>query len=121
MLKFAADENFNNRILRALRRFAPELDIVRIQDTIAFGKDDPTVLDWAAQEDRLLLTHDVQTMPDFAYARTASGLAMPGVIEVNDRATLVNIIEDIVLLAQASSTSEWDGQVIFVPFTWKNR
>jgi predicted nuclease of predicted toxin-antitoxin system len=121
LLKFAADENFNNRILRALHRFAPELDIVRIQDTVAFGKDDPAVLAWAAQESRLLLTHDIQTMPDFAYARIASGLVMTGVVEVNDRAPLVNIIEDIVLLAQASSASEWDGQVIFVPFPRKNR
>jgi len=33
MLKFAADENFNNDILRGLLRKIPELDIVRIQDT----------------------------------------------------------------------------------------
>ena len=49
MLRFVADENFNNRILRALRRDTPELDIIRVQDTEIYQADDPTVLEWAAQ------------------------------------------------------------------------
>jgi hypothetical protein len=32
MLRFCADENLNNNILRGLLRHLPELDIVRIQD-----------------------------------------------------------------------------------------
>lgn len=32
MLRLAADEDFNNRILRGLIRRQPELDIVRVQD-----------------------------------------------------------------------------------------
>jgi len=32
MLKLAADENFNNDIIRGLLRRKPDLDIVRIQD-----------------------------------------------------------------------------------------
>lgn len=61
MLALAADENFNNDIVRGLRRRMPELDIVRIQDAGLSGADDPTVLEWAAREGRILLTHDVST------------------------------------------------------------
>lgn len=32
MLRLAADENFNNDIIRGLLRHKPDLDIVRIQD-----------------------------------------------------------------------------------------
>jgi hypothetical protein len=32
MLRFAADENFNNHIVRGLLRRNPDLDIVRVQD-----------------------------------------------------------------------------------------
>ena len=62
MLRFAADENFNNDIVRGLRRRKPELDIVRVQEAGLSGAVDPDVLEWAAREGRVLLTHDVATM-----------------------------------------------------------
>jgi hypothetical protein len=67
MLPMAADENFNNEILRGLRRRDPSLDIVRVQDAGLSGADDPTVLEWAASQQRVLLTHDVSTMTAHAY------------------------------------------------------
>lgn len=69
MLKFLADENFDNTIVRGLFRRNPTLDIVRVQDVGLSGKDDPTVLEWAAQEGRILLTHDVATITRYAYDR----------------------------------------------------
>ena len=57
MLRFAADENFNNDIVRGLRRRKPELDIVRVQEAGLSGAVDPDVLEWAAREGRVLLTH----------------------------------------------------------------
>jgi len=48
MLLLAADENFNNDIVRGLLRQKPSLDIVRIQDVGLSGADDPTILEWAA-------------------------------------------------------------------------
>ena len=67
MLLLAADENFNNDIVRGLLRRKPDLDIVRVQDAGLSGADDPTVLEWAAQERRVLLTHDVSTITHHAY------------------------------------------------------
>jgi hypothetical protein len=55
MLRFAADENFNNDIVWGLLRRNPQLNIVRIQDAGLAGADDPTVLAWAADEGRILL------------------------------------------------------------------
>ena len=48
MLMLAADENFNNNIVRGLFRRNPQLDIVRIQDVGLSGADDLTILEWAA-------------------------------------------------------------------------
>ena len=64
MIRLAADENFNNNIVRGLLRRNPNLDIVRIQDVGLSGTDDPTVLKWTAREERILLTHDVSALPD---------------------------------------------------------
>ncbi len=85
MLRLAADENFNGDIVRGLLLRRPELDLIRIQDAGLEGADDPTVLAWAAENDRILLTHDRATMPDFAYARLGSGQPMPGLFVLNDR------------------------------------
>ncbi len=115
MLRLAADENFNNNIVRGLLRREPELDIVRIQDTSLSGADDPTILEWAAQERRILLTHDVSTITKYAYERVRAGLAMSGVFEVNRDIAIGHVIEDILLLVEYSLDGEWEGQVHYLP------
>lgn len=77
MLRLAVDENFNNDILRGLLRRKPELDIVRVQDVSLSGADDSTVLEWAARDRRVLLTHDVTTLTRHAYERIQAGQTMP--------------------------------------------
>lgn len=66
MLRFVADENFNGDIVRGLLLRQPDLDIVRVQDVDLAGSDDPDVLAWSAENDRIILTHDRATMPDYA-------------------------------------------------------
>lgn len=39
MRRFLADENFNNRILRGLRREISDIDILRVQDTHVYQAD----------------------------------------------------------------------------------
>ncbi|TVL97482.1 MAG: hypothetical protein CV087_22265 [Candidatus Brocadia sp. WS118] len=115
MLLFAADENFNNNIVRGLLRRRPELDIVRVQDSGLYSADDPAVLEWASKEDRILLTHDVSTITKHAYERVQNGLPMPGVFEVNYATPIGIIIEDILTIAECSLDGEWEGQVRYLP------
>lgn len=115
MLRFATDEDFNNRILRGLLRRNPALDIVRAQDAGLKGKSDPEVLEWAATEGRVLFTHDVTTMKQFAEDRIAAGLPMPGLFEVNQKLPIGQAIEEMLLLAECSLEGEWEGQIRFLP------
>ena len=80
MLRLAADENFNGDIVRGLLRRNPKLDIVRVQDVGLSGADDPSVLQWAADQGRD--THDISTLAKHAFDRIAAGQPMPGVFEV---------------------------------------
>ena len=82
MIRLLADENFNASIVRGLVRRLPHLDIVRAQEVGLGGADDPSVSAWAAQDGRVLLTHDVRTVTKFAWDRVARGDLMPGVVEV---------------------------------------
>ena len=115
MLRFLADENFNNQIVRGALRRNSNIDIVRVQDVALSGADDPTVLEWAAQQGRVVLTHDVETMTNFAYERVQAGLSMPGVFEVSRRVPIGLAIEEILLLGECSLEGEWEGQVRFLP------
>ena len=115
MLLLVADENFNNDIVRGLLRKKPNLDIMRVQEVGLRGADDPAILEWAANEGRVVLTHDAATMTNYAYERVRAGLSMPGVIEVADDLPLGQVIEDILLLAEYSITGEWESQVIYLP------
>ena len=88
---------------------------MRVQDVNLSRADDPTVLAWAAQEGRIVLTHDVATMITFAYERIQSGLLMPGLFEVSRRVPVGLAIEEIILIAECSLAGEWEGQVRFLP------
>jgi hypothetical protein len=46
-MRFAADENFNGKMLSGLLRRLPELDIVRVQDTDMLGTPDPELYQFA--------------------------------------------------------------------------
>lgn len=115
MMRLLADENFNNDILRGLLRQLPTLDIVRVQDTILYKAPDPAVLAWAAQENRVLLTHDVQTMNHHAYQRIETGQKMPGVIQVDADLAIGKAIEDLLLVIGASKPDEWENCIIHIP------
>lgn len=115
MLRLLADENLNNNIVRALQLRAPALEIVRVQDVGLIGQDDSIILEWAAKERRLVVTHDVSTMTRYAYDRIAAGESMPGLIEVAFGEQLRVVIDDLLLLATASEEGEWEGQVLYVP------
>ena len=116
MLRLAADEKFNSDIVRGVLRQRPDLDIVRIQDVALSGADDRTVLEWAAGQGRVLLTHDVTTLTRYAYDRARAGQPMPGVFEVSRRVPLGQAIEDLLLLAECSREGEWEGQIRYLPF-----
>lgn len=115
MLKLLADENFDNNIVRGLRRRNSNIDIVRVQDVGLSGEDDPTVLQWAAQENRVLLTHDVATITRYAYERLAQDLPMSGVIEVGVDAPIGRVIEDILIIWECSLEGELEGQIQYLP------
>jgi predicted nuclease of predicted toxin-antitoxin system len=115
MLRLLADENFNGDIVRGLLLRQPDLDIVRVQDVGLAGADDPDVLVWAAENNRIILTHDRATMADFAYERVAAGEEMAGVFILNDRFPVGQAIEEILLMVVCSEQVEWSGRAVHVP------
>jgi hypothetical protein len=115
MLRLLADENFNGDILRGLMLRQRNLDVVRVQDVGLSGVDDPDVLAWAAENDRIVLTHDRATLPDYAFERIAAGDAMAGVFIVNDRFPVGRAIEELLLMVECTEQAEWSGRAVHIP------
>jgi predicted nuclease of predicted toxin-antitoxin system len=97
VIRLLTDENFDGDILRGLVRRMPSLDVVRVQDVGLTETPDPTILAWAAAEERVLLTHDFDTVPGFAYDRVRSGQSMPGVFLVCDQMPKGQAIDELLL------------------------
>ena len=97
MLRLLADENFNGDIVRAVLLRQPDLDIVRVQDVGIAGAADPFILAWAAANDRIVLTHDRATLPDYAY-----------------RFPIGEAIREILLIIAVSEQPEWSDRVVYL-------
>lgn len=114
-MRFATDENFKGEVLDALRSRIAGLDVVRVQDTHMYEADDPDLLAWLADEGRILLTHDVNTMPGYVYQRVNADLPVPGVIVVRQTAPIGQVIDELEIMVGASSPADFENQVKFIP------
>jgi hypothetical protein len=76
---------------------------------------DEVLLAWAAENDRLLITHDASTIPGAAYARVLEGQTMPGVVVIRSNLPIGQTIEHVLELAGASYENEWENQVVYWP------
>jgi hypothetical protein len=114
-LEYLTDEDFDNRIVRGLLLRKPNLDVIRVQDVGLRSAKDPAILDFAAGEGRVLLTHDVSTMPAHVEERLERGEKVPGIFEAPQGAPMGIIIADLLLLAECSFEDEWEGRILYLP------
>ena len=116
MFKLAGDASLDGPFYRALLLRRPGLDIVHVQDVGMRTAADPVILEWAAREGRILLTHDRRTMSRFAYERVRAGEAMPGVIVIRNRPDQIGLmVEEIVLVLECTIPEEFKDRVWFLP------
>jgi predicted nuclease of predicted toxin-antitoxin system len=117
MKSFLADESLSGEILRVLQGRLPGLDIIRVQDTEKYSAKDPELLEWAAAQNRILITQDKRTIPAYAYARLQVGQTFPGIIVVSREISIKQAAEELHLLIVATFDAEWGNQVFWVPLS----
>lgn len=79
------------------------------------GVADPVLLDFAAKENRVLVSHDLRTIPKHAYERVRAGLPLPGVIVVPDELPVGNVIADLTLIVERATRAEMESVVLYLP------
>jgi hypothetical protein len=69
----------------------------------------------AAEQDRILVTHDRQTMPGHFAEFLMSGRSRPGVFLVSQHASIGEVIDALVLIWAASDATEWKNRIVNIP------
>jgi len=115
MLRLVSDEDVHDDIIRGVRRREPEIDIVRAFDVGLDHTPDPMILAWAADQERVLITGDLNTKVGFAWGRVQSGEPMPEVIALLENVGIGRVIDDILLVALCYEPDEINDQVLFIP------
>jgi hypothetical protein len=115
MIRFLADADLNEGIVAGCLRREPEIDFLSANDADLEGVPDPEVLALAAAQDRILVSHDFQTMPRHFGDFLQAGNSSPGVLLVPQRLPVGAAIEELVLIWAASDAGEWQNRILRIP------
>ena len=112
--RFQADNDLDHRIVIATRRLAPTIDFQTAPALDLHGRTDPEVLALAAQEGRILVTHDRRTMPGHFEAFIATQTS-PGVIILARTLPIGQAAAWLHLLWAASEAEEYVNAIYSLP------
>ncbi len=111
---FLADENIESYLVEALVQRVPSIDIVSVHEEELVATDDRVILQWAADNERMVITRDISTMRAIADFRVRNRMGMPGLIVIQSSASTGRILDSLEDIALYSLEGEWEGWVIFV-------
>jgi hypothetical protein len=115
MLRLLIDEDVHGDIVEGLHRRQPTLDLVRVWDVGLRHTPDPVILDWAAQQGRVVISVDKKTLAVDAWNRVARGLPMSGVAILRLILSMGQAINELELIAMAGNADNLRDQVIYLP------
>lgn len=116
MLRLFFDHDFNHRILRGLRKRIPDLDYVTTRQLKIGEEEDTSHLRRAAEENRIIISHDVSTMTEFAKERIRRGEKMPGLIIVPQTMPIGQAINELEMIILCSFEDEFENFIVHLPF-----
>lgn len=113
-IRFIADADLNYLIVAALRRREPGVNFMTASAASLEGLQDSEVLELAAREGRVLVTHDRRTMPhhfgEFIQSRTS-----PGVFVISQHLSPAQAAEELLLIWSTTEAEEWENRICSLP------
>jgi hypothetical protein len=113
--RFLGDHDLNEQIIVGVLRRAPQAVFLRMREVGLAEQPDPVIMDYAAGQGLIIVSHNVNTMPATAYTRMAEGHRIAGLLMVPQTASIGPIIDDLLLIWSTSDAAEWENQVVFLP------
>lgn len=113
-IRFQADADFNEDAVSGVIRRRPEIDFKTATEAGLRGMNDMEVLSSAALEGRILVSHDRKTMP-LHFAEFIRTRESPGLLLVSQKTEVLAVVEELVMIWDASEAEEWVNRVCSVP------
>jgi predicted nuclease of predicted toxin-antitoxin system len=113
-IRFQADADLNEEIVAGVVRQEPDIDFQTATEANLHGLPDEEVLAYAAQETRILVTHDRRTMPAH-FANFIVNQTSPGAFIISQKTSVRDAIEELLLLWSASEQEEWENLIVDLP------
>jgi hypothetical protein len=113
-IRFQADADLNQVIIKATLRLEPSIDFQTAHGAGLANLDDATVLKRAAEQGRILVSHDRKTMPGH-FGRFIMFEKSPGLLIVSQKLPIYRVAEDLFLIWSASESDEWVNCIRSLP------
>jgi hypothetical protein len=113
-VRYQADNDLRKAIVRGAVRREPQMNFRSAQSARLDGVLDPEVLALAADQGRILVSHDFQTMPKH-FRQFTQGRRSPGVLLVRQDLPVGEAIETLLLIWEASDAAEWVDRLCLAP------
>jgi hypothetical protein len=117
-IRFLLDENLSPRLIRALHRLNPAIDVLRVGQDGAppLGTADPDLLRHLEITQLLLVTDNRTSMPEHLQEYWAQGGHLWGLVWIRPGTSLGRLAQELHLIWDASEAEEWLDRVEWVPF-----
>jgi len=114
-IRFLADADLNNAIVNGVLRREPSVDFLSAHEAGLRGMRDDQVLKFAAESQRVLVSHDVGTMPAHFRMFRDAGDHSAGVFLIPQSLDIGTAIDELVLIWLASEASDWVDRLEWLP------
>jgi hypothetical protein len=114
-VRFLADADLNKAIVNGVLRREPSVDFLTAHAAGLRSMRDSEVLAAAAGQNRVLVSHDVGTMPAHFRTFVTAGERSAGVFLVPQSLDIGAAIEELLLVWLASEAPEWINRLVWLP------
>ena len=115
--RFLFDENMPHAVGDQLIRREPAIQVlsVGIAPAPGLGTLDPEILTWLEAEQYYLITRNRRSMPVHLQDHLAAGRHVPGILTVRPRASMGQVIDDLLLIWALAEPGEYRDQIVHLP------
>ena len=114
-VRFLADADLNKAIVTGVVRREPSVDFLTAHGAGLRGMNDTAVLALAAERQRVLVSHDVGTMPAHFRSFRHDGKQSAGVFLIPQSLDVATAIDQLLLVWLASQAEEWENRLLWLP------
>ena len=114
---YLVDENTTPALANQLRQRQPSMNVLSIGDGIAPPKGilDPDILLWLEEHGYSLVTRNRKSMPRHLQEHVAQGHHIPGIFTLRPKASLGDVLDDLLLIWEVAEPDEYQDQIVHIP------